>query len=134
MPSLLDIADPELSPTEIDLGGRALTIRGIKAKEWLDLYARFPELRHMVEGNDDVEMSRSRGVQIQAAVIAAGTGYIGDQRHEMAALNKLSRDELTMAVQEIISISYPGHAYGPLLNEAAADESLGQNTAKRDTK
>ncbi len=116
MPSLLDIAPPELAGKDIDVHGQKLSIQGIVAEDWARLYARFPELRQLVAGQDGDAPDRLRMMQAQSAMIAAGTGHAGEREHERAVMHKLTADEQAFVASEIIALSMPGNVFGPLLD------------------
>lgn len=50
MPSILDIAPPEIAAETINIRGSALQVRGIRNREWAGLMRRFPELRKQAAG------------------------------------------------------------------------------------
>lgn len=118
MPSLLDIAPPEITAEEVDIRGTKLRVQGIGADEWARLYARFPDLRAFIAGERESMPALSR-VQSQAAVIAAGVGSPGDPEMERAVMERLSNDDQGRIVDVINRLSMPGHIFGPLLNGAA---------------
>ena len=117
MPSLLDIAPPEIGAKEIEIRGTVLRVRGIAAVDWASLYARFPELRAMVGGGSE-DIDRIRAMMAQSALIAAGTGNPGDADVERAAMTNLSADERQSLIEDIIRLSLPGDVFSPLLDAA----------------
>ena len=117
MPSLLDIAPPEIGAKEIEIRGTVLRVRGIAAVDWASLYARFPELRAMVGGGSE-DIDRLRAMMAQSALIAAGTGQPGDADVERAAMSNLSADERQSLIEDIIRLSLPGDVFSPLLDAA----------------
>lgn len=119
MPSLLDIAPPELSAETVEIRGVTLTVRGVRADEWAILYSRFPELRALVSGRDD-DAARDRLYAAQAALIAAGTGYIGNAEIERAAMMNLGPDDFPALVDRILRLTNPGDLMVPLLDGAAS--------------
>jgi hypothetical protein len=119
MPSLLDIAPPEIAGKEVDIRGTKLPIAGIAAIDWAKLYARFPELRAVVSGRETPGEDNARNVQMmlaQCALIAAGTGHPGDAEVERAAMVQITREEQAMLAEEIIRLSNPGDVFSPLLD------------------
>lgn len=134
MPSLLDIAPPELAGKEVTVRGVSLPLRGIPAIEWAHLYARFPELRRIVSGRSDGAEPPARMLLAQAALIAAGTGHPGSEEVERAAMMNLTGEEQRGLVEEIVRLSMPGNVFGPLLDEGPAEAGGGPSTAEPDTR
>lgn len=122
MPSLLDIAPPELSAETIDIRGTPLKVTGIGADHWAELYARFPELRAVVvgRGRDDAPARPLEQFEAQVGMIATGLGSHGDPEIERQIMARLSTPEQTLLVQAIIRLSLPGHVVSPLLRAADA--------------
>lgn len=117
MPSLLDIAPPEIGAKEVEIRGTKLMVRGIPAIDWAHLYARFPEMRQAVSGRGGGENAdRPRLILAQCALIAAGTGHIGNPDIERAAMMNITVEEQTMLVEEIVRLSNPGDVFSPLLD------------------
>lgn len=50
MPSILDIAPPEIAAETINIRGGEIKVRGLRNREWAGLMRRFPELRKQVAG------------------------------------------------------------------------------------
>jgi len=117
MPSLLDIAPPDIGAKDVDIRGTVLRVRGIAAIDWAILYARFPELRIMVGGGSE-DIDRLRAMMAQSALIAAGTGKPNDADVERAAMTNLSADERQSLIEDIIRLSLPGDVFAPLLDAA----------------
>ena len=136
MPSLLDIAPPEIAGKTVEIRGVVLTLRGIAAIDWAQLYARFPELRAIVAGRGDVEgADRTRMMQAQCALIAAGTGHAGSPAVEKAAMTNINSEEQTMLIQEIIALSNPGDVFSPLFDEGSPpDPGVVPSTKEPDTR
>jgi hypothetical protein len=130
MPSLLDIAPPEISAVEIDIRGTVLRVSGIAAIDWAVLYGRFPELRKLMIGEADESMPRLRFLAAQSAVIAAGTGHPGDADIERASMAVLTFEERQTLFDEIVKLSLPGDVLSPLLDGSLA---AGANGAARST-
>jgi len=133
MPSLLDIAPPEISAVEIDIRGTVLRVAGIAAIDWAVLYGRFPELRKIMLGEESSEgRDRLRFLAAQSAVIAAGTGHPGDADIERASLTVLTFDERQQLFDQVISLSLPGDVLSPLLDASlAAPAANGAGRATR---
>jgi len=115
MPSLLDIAPPDIGAKDVDIRGTVLRVRGIAAIDWAILYARFPELRIMVGGGSE-DIDRLRAMMAQSALIAAGTGKPGEADVERAAMTNLSADERQSLIEDIIRLSLPRDVFVPLLD------------------
>lgn len=120
MPSLLDIAPPEITAEDVDIRGTRLSVKGLPAEEWARLYARFPELRAVVAGRAE-NVSTLAAFAGQAALVAAGLGKPCDGDTEHLVMERLNRDEQQTLVETIVRLSLPGHVFGPLLNGAALD-------------
>ena len=133
MPSILDIAPPELTAEEVDIRGPKLRVQGIGADGWVRLYTRFPELRAMLTGNMD-GVSELAAFSAQVALIAAGLGKPDDAETEQAIMRRLSREDIQLLGQAINRLSQPGHVFGPLLNGAALDGDAAPDTAVPATK
>lgn len=125
--SLLDIAPPEIAGKDVEIRGVKLALRGVAAIDWARLYARFPELRDLVAGQD-ASLTRLRLLAAQCALIAAGTGHLGNADVERAAMLNLTADEQAVLVEDIIRLSNPGDVYSPLF-DAVEGESLAPDTA-----
>jgi len=132
MPSLLDIAPPEISAVEIDIRGTVLRVAGIAAIDWAMLYGRFPELRKLMIGEADEDMPRLRFLAAQSAVIAAGTGHPGDAEIERASMKVLTFDERQQLFDEVVRLSLPGDVLSPLL-DGSPPAAVGANGAARST-
>jgi hypothetical protein len=132
MPSLLDIAPPEIGAREVAIRGVTLKVRGIVAADWAALYARFPELRVMVGGGGE-DIDRLRAMAAQSALIAAGTGMPGDADVERAAMSNLSADERQSLIEDIIRLSLPGDVFSPLLDAGLPDGDDAQRGEARAT-
>lgn len=73
MPSLLDIAPPEVVAESVTIRGTEIEVRGLRNREWAALLKRFPELRKQAAGlmvpEEDMAVA---SIDIMPAVIAAG--------------------------------------------------------------
>lgn len=136
MPSLLDIAPPELTAEEVDIRrGEKLTklkVGGVPNDGWAALYARFPAMRALVAGRTE-EAPAPELFAAQAALIAAGLGSLGNPEIERGIMDRLTADEQISIVNTIVRLSMPGHVFGPLLNGAAAPDDA-PSTAEPATK
>lgn len=119
MPSLADVAPPELAAEEIDVRGTLLKVRGLSGEEWMALYARFPEFAAVLGGKSDAQISGITEVRSQAALIASALGCPGDAATEALVLERLSGDDQRLVMSAAVRLSHPGHIFGPLLNGAA---------------
>lgn len=121
MPSLLDVAPPEIAAQEFPVRGVKLQLRGVIAADWAVLYGRFPDLRRVVTGKVDGTESPVQMVAAQAALIAAGLGQLGDPDIERSAMSNLTGDEQRGITETILRLSLPGDVFSPLLDAAAPD-------------
>jgi len=132
MPSLLDIAPPELSAEEIDIRGTKLRVSGIVAEDWAALYARFPTLRLIVSGRSGDTVSPVELLGAQAGLIAAGLGQIGNAEIEHAVVERLGAEDQKAIVEAIMRLSMPGHIFSPLLGAGApAGDASGKAAATK---
>lgn len=120
MPSLLDIAPPEISAEQVEVRGVTLRVAGIPAIDWAMLYGRYPELRKVMLGEESDGRDRLRFLAAQSAVIAAGTGHPGDAEIERASMAVLTFDERQQLFDQIIRLSLPGDVLSPLLDASLA--------------
>lgn len=136
MPSVLDIAPPELTAEEVEIRrGDEITklkVGGIPNDGWAALYARFPAMRALVAGRAE-ETPPPELFAAQAALIAAGLGSLGNPEIERGVMHRLTADEQNSIVQTIVRLSMPGHVFGPLLGGAAAPDD-GPSTAEPATR
>lgn len=119
MPSLLDIAAPQINRRQVDIRGTMVDVQGITGEVWAELYGKFPALKTIVQGGSAEGVDRAQGVIATAAMIAAGTGHHGDTAHVAAAV-RLSGEEQQKLLQVIIEISYPGEIFIPLVGGETA--------------
>lgn len=116
MPGLLDIA-PAVETVEIR--GTKVEVYGVSVKGIAYLLQRFPELRAMLSGR---EVSADRLIEIGgdavAAIIAAGTGYPGNEQAEAVA-GSLSLDEQADLLAAIVKLTMPG-GVGPFVEKLSA--------------
>jgi hypothetical protein len=133
MPSLVDIAPPELTAEEIDIRGTKLKVQGISGEGWMTLYARHPVMRALVAGRTE-GLSAADTFASQAALIAAGLGQLGDENTERLVMDRLTTEEQRQVVETIVRLSMPGHLFGPLLNGGGADVVAAHSIAEPATK
>lgn len=119
MPSLADVAPPELSTAEVDIRGTKLKVFGLSGEQWMRFYAEYPELAALLSGQTGDPLWGVKELRAYSAVVAAALGVPGDEKTEAMARDNLSRDDLWLIVGTAIRISQPGHVFGPLLNGAA---------------
>lgn len=119
MPSLADVAPPELSTEEVDIRGTKLNVVGLSGEQWARFYAEFPELAAALSGQTGEPLWGVKELRAYSAVVAAALGRPGDEETEAMARNNLSREDLSSIVMTAIRLSHPGHVFGPLLNGAA---------------
>lgn len=91
MPSILDIAPPEIAVERVNIRGTELDVRGIRNREWAMLLRRFPELRRLAAGIAVAEEDMAASsIEIMPAVIAAGLGNTGDEKTEALIAERLT--------------------------------------------
>lgn len=124
MPSLLDIAPPELSAEDVDVRGVKLRVQGLSARQWAGLYARFPDLRAQMAGRQEQAPTAIDSLRSQAAMIAAGLGQDGNPEIERAVVERLSLEDQNQVIAVILRLSLPGHVFGPLLDAAQPESGV----------
>lgn len=133
MPSILDIAPPELSAETKVIRGVPLNLQGIPADQWAVLYSRFPAMRLVVVGGAFTSDQNIELLKAQLALIAAGMGQLGNDDIERAVLERLTPDERQDIAQTIMKLSV-GRNLGPLLDGAAAGPAAGLSTEEAATR
>ena len=128
MPSLLDVAPPDLVKRQVDIRGTKVDIEGVRNAVWVQLYDRHPVLAAIVQGKVD-GADLLDVMEAQAALIAAGTGHPLDPEHEEAAFANFSAADQQKLVGEIITISMPGEIFGPLRRSARRPNGTGSSGA-----
>lgn len=118
MPSLVDVAPPELTAETVDIRGTPLRVQAIDNEGWMRLHARFPELGAILDGRAD-DLTRLEALRVQAGLIAAGLGQIDDAETERLVLDKLAPADQQRIMETIFRLSMPGDVYRPLLDGAA---------------
>ena len=79
MPSLLDIAPPELVTRDIKIEAGTVTVQGITGETWCELYARYPALKTLVGGIGDIaDLDRA-----SATLATASSGVIWPETTEV---------------------------------------------------
>lgn len=117
MPSLLDIAPPELVKRQVDIRGTKIDIESVRNKTWVQLYDRYPALVGIVQGQRGDTVTTVDIMEAQAALIAAGTGHPFEAEHIEAAFNLPAKDQEALVLQ-IVEISNPGEIFSPLRKSA----------------
>ena len=120
MVGLIDIAP---SFERVQVRGTEIDITGVSASGVAALFGRFPELRQAISGREvEVENLMQMGGSLVAAIIAAGTGALGDAKAEEIA-DTLSIDEQADLLLAIIRVTLPkgvGSFVGKLTGAGAA--------------
>ena len=116
MVSLLDIAP--LTET-VAVSGKKLPVYGISAIGLVSLISRFPEIRMLMNGKDvDAGSLMAIGGDAISAIIAAGTGMPGDEKHEEAA-GRLALETQVDILAAIIKVTLP-NGVGPFIEKLTA--------------
>jgi hypothetical protein len=120
MVGLIDIAP---SRERVQVRGSEIDVTGVSASGVASLFGRFPELRNAISGKEvGVESLMEMGGELVAAIIAAGTGALNDEKAEAVA-NTLSIDEQADLLLAIIRVTLPkgvGSFVGKLTGAGAA--------------
>lgn len=105
MAGLLDIARASAT---VEVRGKSVEVFGISA-EGLAYLMRFPEIKAMLSGKEvslDFETLSRTGPKALAAIIACGTGAVGNQKAEAVAAS-LTVDEQAGLLAEILTQTFP---------------------------
>ncbi len=122
MPSLLDIAPPELSDAGITVGGVPKLAHGLRALTYAQLLRRFPGMALAAAGREIADEERvPMMLEAAPALIAAAMGHPGDAGLEAEIAAELSVEEATSAFVKILDLTFPtGKATpGPLAGNGA---------------
>ena len=105
MADLLDIAE---SVETVTIRGQAVAVPGIDARGIIHILQRFPVIReHMAKkGGVKPERLMEIGGDAVVAIIAAGTGHPGDEKHEEAA-GRLGVEEQMDLLEAIFRVTLP---------------------------
>lgn len=105
MPSLLDIAPPEIATEKVPIerAGTEVEVRGLSAFELARMTKRFPDWARQQQGIEiPVENVIAMNVEIAIAVAAAGLG-VDDAEVE----KRLTPDEVTRVVEAVMRLTMP---------------------------
>lgn len=120
-----DIAPPEALAERFEIRGGSFTVRGLRNREWAQIWKRFPLLRRLADGEevDKVELDLE-AAEAHPAIIAAAVGRVGDRELEALILDRLSDDEMQAAFQAIMRLgSRPTTSPPPEAGELAAGQA-----------
>jgi hypothetical protein len=109
MADLLDIA-PSTAVEVVKINGQRLTVRSVGANAIASLAARFPHLMGVMLGGNLAAGGPQLIGQFGAAVgpiIAAGCGYLGDEKAEQHADTAFLLEDQLKLVMTIIGITFP---------------------------
>lgn len=105
MAGLLDIAS---APASVEIRGTKVEVYGISAAG-LAYLMKFPEIKAMLSGKEislDVDTLATKAPQALAAILACGTGQVGNAKAEAVAAS-LTVDEQAGLLAEILSQTFP---------------------------
>jgi hypothetical protein len=105
MAGLLDIAS---APARVEVRGTQVEVYGISAAG-LAYLMRFDEIKAMLSGKEvslDLETLSKTGPKALAAIIACGTGQVGNAKAEAVAAS-LTVDEQAGLLAEILAQTFP---------------------------
>lgn len=118
MPSLFDIAPPEIATEAVDIRGMAIEVRGLSARAIARLMKRFPDMRAQSAGRDvSQDDMLVTGIEAAPAIIAEG---LVEPVPEEEIVRRLSPDEQASLIAAIMRLTNPPAPAGPLA-EGAAD-------------
>lgn len=81
----LNLADLAPLFEDVPLGNDFIRVYGISAKSGLNVFQRYPKIAGMLSGGFDLKVFMSVAPDAVAAIIAAATGFLGDERAEQNA-------------------------------------------------
>lgn len=123
MPSLLDIAPPEISAEEIDIRGTKLAVRALGARDIATLFKRFPVMaRQAAKAEVDPGDALISSIEAAPAIIAAALDCLGDAATEELVEKRLSAEEKRDVLAVVMRLTGPdsdplalpvGNAAGP---------------------
>ncbi|MFZ1059284.1 MAG: hypothetical protein WAP47_08830 [Candidatus Rokuibacteriota bacterium] len=105
MAGLLDIA---AAPASVEIRGTTVEVFGISAAG-LAYLMKFPEIKAMLSGKEvslDAEVLATKAPQALAAILACGTGQVGNLKAEAVAAS-LTVDEQAILLAEILALTFP---------------------------
>lgn len=106
MPGLLDIA---AAPSRVAVRGTQIDVFGVSAEGIAYLLANFPEVKALMSGKElsfDAQMLATKAPKAIAAIIACGTGQVGNAQAEAVAAS-LSVDEQAELLSTIFAMTFP---------------------------
>jgi hypothetical protein len=106
MPGLLDIA---AAPSRVVVRGTEIDVFGVSAEGIAYLISNFPEIKSLLTGKEialDVNALATTAPKALAAIIAAGTGNVGNRDAEAVAAS-LSVDEQAEILARIVELTFP---------------------------
>lgn len=108
MPSILDIAPPEIATERFEIRGGAVEVRGLRNREWAALLRRFPDLLRQQTADGEANPDfLDRMESILPAVIAAAVGACGDAESEKAIAERLTEPEQAQIFAAIMRLTNP---------------------------
>lgn len=113
MPGLLDIAG---APSRVSVRGTEIDVFGVSAEGIAYLMANFPEIKSMFAGKEvslDAQTLATKAPRALAAIIAAGTGQVGNAQAEAVAAS-LAVDEQAELLAKIVELTFP-RGLGPFV-------------------
>ena len=105
MAGLLDIAS---APAGVEVRGTLVEVYGISAAG-LAYLMKFPEIKAMLSGKEfalDVDTLATKAPQALAAILACGTGQVGNAKAEAVAAS-LALDEQAALLAKILELTFP---------------------------
>lgn len=106
MPGLLDIAS---APARVEVRGTQVDVFGVSAEGVAYLLANFPEIKALFSGKEvsfDTQTLATKAPKALAAIIAAGTGQVGNPQAEAVAAS-LGVDEQAELLAKILELTFP---------------------------
>lgn len=81
----LNLIDLATLSEDVPVGDDFITVTGISARDGIEIFKRFPKISLMISGGFDLRAIIEIAPDAISAIIAAATGYLGNEQAEEAA-------------------------------------------------
>jgi hypothetical protein len=116
MASLLDITN---TARTVPIQGQDVAVYGLSGEAIAALMVRFPEIGKALAAGGSSALSREAlgkmAPELIGAILAAGTGHVGERNHEEAA-RRLAVGDQAELFDEVLRLTFP-RGLGPLLEK-----------------
>lgn len=111
MPGLMDVAPARAT---VEVNGTPIEVRGVSVGDIIVLFGRFPELRDMLlQQAPSVDALVAMAPKAISAIIAAGTGQLGDEAIEKT-VDSLGASMQIKLLSEVVRLTMP-EGFGPFV-------------------